>query len=415
MKYFIFLLIMLNTCFIKAVEIFSTHRALTLYQPTQELIKIEAEKQFWNNKLKLQADNPAFLQMSAASYSASFSSSGNIHDLKKAEALLIRALAYNKTSRRGILRDLAACYISQHRFCEALNQLVEASAIGREKRATALMLFDVFLEIGSLDEAKTELTMLSEITDFNYLIRLAKWEDHQGNLSEAIKILEIARIKAESGKDKSQMHWIYSNLGDFYGHDAQFENSAKYYLKSLQLNAGDWYSLKGLAWMIWSKDQNSDIALKMLETIKLYSKDPGVELLIASLLEDKGDHTQAEQIRFTLKAQLSQAEYSLMYSQLLFEQFIKDSQFAEAEKLAYQEIDSRPVPSAYIMLAELFKAQSKEDQAIEILLNHVINKTEEPSILLKAHAVLSNNKLLQHDLENKLKSAWYELGPLDRI
>jgi hypothetical protein len=52
------------------------------------------------------------------------------------------------------------------------------------------------------------------MNDYDYLIRLAKWNDHKGDLKTAITFMEKARDIAE--KDNRTLKiWSYSNLGDF--------------------------------------------------------------------------------------------------------------------------------------------------------------------------------------------------------
>jgi hypothetical protein len=53
------------------------------------------------------------------------------------------------------------------------------------------------------------------MNDYDYLIRLAKWNDHKGDLKTAITFMEKARDIAEKEDNRTLKIWSYSNLGDF--------------------------------------------------------------------------------------------------------------------------------------------------------------------------------------------------------
>ena len=94
--------------------------------------------------------------------------------------------------KAGIHRSIAKNYISQHRFKEALSHLEKANALGENKKGTQKMLFDVYMELGNYDLAEGMLTEIKDFKDFDYLIRLAKWNDHKGDLDTAIDLMEKA-------------------------------------------------------------------------------------------------------------------------------------------------------------------------------------------------------------------------------
>jgi hypothetical protein len=52
------------------------------------------------------------------------------------------------------------------------------------------------------------------MNDYDYLIRLAKWNDHKGDLKTAITFMEKARYCREED-NRTLKIWSYSNLGDF--------------------------------------------------------------------------------------------------------------------------------------------------------------------------------------------------------
>ena len=65
------------------------------------------------------------------------------------------------------------------------------------------------MELGNYAEAKKNLSKFYNTEDFDYLIRMAKWNDHIGDLPTAIKLMEKATSKAElneNGNKVEQSH-----------------------------------------------------------------------------------------------------------------------------------------------------------------------------------------------------------------
>jgi hypothetical protein len=52
------------------------------------------------------------------------------------------------------------------------------------------------------------------MNDYDYLIRLAKWNDHKGDLKTAITLWKRQEILPKED-NRTLKIWSYSNLGDF--------------------------------------------------------------------------------------------------------------------------------------------------------------------------------------------------------
>src|SRR5690606_18953473 len=126
------------------------------------------------------------------------------------------------------------------------------------------------------------------MSDFDYLIRLAKWSDHQGNLDAAIIYLEKAKTTAESSNMKGIKQWAYTNLADFYGHAGRIHDSYNHYLKALELDPNDAYAKKGIAWIVYSYEKNPDEALRILNSVMKDYLAPDYYLLKSQIYEFKG-------------------------------------------------------------------------------------------------------------------------------
>ena len=154
------------------------------------LDKAEENFQFWNTKLEKTPNQYVYLTKIAGAHASKFEATANIKELKLAEENLVKINAKTNYKNSSYLRNLAHNYISQHRFKEALSLVKKAENNGDNLKASQKMLFDVHLELGNDDEAKAYLEKIKNFSDFDYLIRLAKWSDHNSDLDSAINYME---------------------------------------------------------------------------------------------------------------------------------------------------------------------------------------------------------------------------------
>lgn len=382
-------------------------------QENTSLEKIEADYNFWKKKYKENPNQYPYLAKLASAESNLFSATGHIDYLKKAEQNLLKVNKITNYNNAGFLRSLARNYISQHKFKESLEALKKAETNGENLKGTQKMLFDVHMELGNYAQAKDYLTKVKDLSDFGYLIRLSKWSDHKGDLAAAIKYLEKAQIIAESSQLDKVKQWTYTNLADFYGHDGQIEKSYKNYLKALQLNPDNAYAKKGIAWIVYAHEKNPKEAKRILDKIEKHHQSPNYHLFKAELAEFEGDD---EQKNSHLKAYLDEVnnpKYGDMYN-VYTSKLLADSNNEKAVELAKIEVQNRPTPMSYDLLAWSYFNTGKKQKALEIIDTFVANKTFEPEAqyhmakIYKANGQFDKVTALKEEL---LKSS-YELGPL---
>jgi len=379
------------------------------------LQRTKEDYNFWEKKHEKEPSQFPYLVKVAASQSKLFNETGKIEYLIEAEKNLIRA--NNKTAYKNTayLQSLAHNYISQHKFKQALNVLKKAEHIGENLEATEKMLFDVYMELGAFEKAKSYLDTFNDFNDFDYLIRLAKWSDHRGDLESAIKYMEQAEIIGLASNIASLKQWVYTNLADYYGHDGQINKSYGYYLKALEIDPNDAYAKKGIAWIVYSHEKNPNEALRILDHITEHYKSPDYYLLKSEIAEYKGDNEMKLYYTNLYKKAVSNTAYGDMYnkhSTLLFAN--EKHETAKALELAYTEIKNRPTPESYDLLAWTHFKEGKITDALYIMETHVVGKTFEPQALFHlAKIYLANG---EHEkakaLKKELVESTFELGPL---
>ncbi|WP_203257245.1 tetratricopeptide repeat protein [Hyunsoonleella ulvae] len=370
---------------------------------------------FWEKKLEKAPNQFPYLAKVAASQSLLFSETGKIEYLIDAERKLIAANKATNYSNSGYLRALARNHISQHKFKEALKLLEKAEVHGDRLASTQKMLFDVHLELGNLAEAQQYLNKIENYKDFDFLIRLSKWSDHNGDLDKAILYLEKATDMAEANKNKGLMQWSYTNLADYYGHAGRLEDSYSHYLKALALNPNDAYAKKGIAWIAYSHEKNTEEALRILNSITKNYHAPDYHLLKAEIADFTDDINLKEREIALYKKAMGNTLYGNMYNKynilLLAENKAKT---AEALKIAYHEIENRPTAQSYDLLAWTHYNHGNLREALSIMENHVAGHTSEPEVLYHmAEIYKASGKLNKaKDIKEELLKSSFELGPL---
>jgi len=381
----------------------------------KHLTKAEAELNFWGKKLTSTPNQyPYYLKLASAN-SKLFKLTGNIDELKKAETNLLLANSKTNFNNAGYLRSLSRNYISQHRFKEALNLLLKAEKNGENLQQTKYMLIDVYLELGNLEKAEEYLSEVKNLKDFDYLIRLSKYNDHIGNLDNAIAYLENALSIAKTSKKESLIQWSYTNLADYYGHAGRIKDSYNAYLNALEINPNNSYAKKGIAWIVYSYERNPEEALNILETVTKENAAPDYHLLKAEILDFMGNIAEKENQINQYLSKVTNKKYGAMYAKYNVLLFAEDTNNTlEAVKIAEAEVKARPTAQSYDLLAWAHYKNGNKQEAIKITKSYVIGKTFEPEALLHSAYILkaNDNLLAAKELKKELLKSVYELGPL---
>lgn len=369
---------------------------------------------FWGNKFETNPNQISYLSKIAANYNVLFDITGDINNVYQAEKLLIKANEAFHYSEVGNIRALARNYITQHRFKEALTLAEKANKIGEGKILNHQLLFDVQMELGNYTEANINLNAIKNFNDFDYLFRLAKWSDHKGNLDYAITLMEKAAKQAEVSENKYLKTWSYSNLADMYGHAGKIKKSYQYYLKTLALDSNNSYALKGIAWIAFSHEKNTIEAKRIIDIISKKHNSPDFYLLKSEIAEFENNTTEKN---INLKAyfnMLSQNNYGVMYNKYNAILFSEDNKNTEkAILIAKQEIQNRPTPDSYDLLAWAYYNAGQKEKAFKIAQNYVENKSFEPELTYHLATIYkSKSKIAEvKAFKNDLKNSKFELGP----
>ncbi len=383
----------------------------TIERPTYDLAL--STKEFWSKRLRTDSSGVGDLAPLAGAYEQLFETTGNTTFLRDAEQLYLKGIQISANNKDQFARGLAHNYISQHRFQEAFDLLQKTLEGPSNKHETNLMLFDAAMEVGAYEEAYRYLNEIKNLSDYNYLIRLAKWSDHRGDLDSAIRYMEQAKAIAESRDSKALKIWTYSNLADYYGHAGRIHDSYEHYLKTLALQPDNMYVKKGIAWMVYSEEKNTLEAHRILDSVMKAHKLPDYYLLKAELYAFEGYTAKAENAENDFIRAVEIGNYGNMYNAYLISLY-SSKEPRRALEIAKREIVNRATPETYhlLALAQLQNGMSKE--ALRTIESYVEGKTSEPMALYHSALVYKANNRSEkvESLKAELKEASYELGPI---
>ena len=388
-----------------------------LHQTENKTFELAQEElTYWKTKFDNAPNQVSYLGKIAGAHSTLFEQTGEINHLKAAESSLSLAIEKTNSNSVGYLHALARNYISQHRFKEALKLLETADGVGEKKHITDNMFFDVHLELGNVEQAKNYLNKIRKTGYFDYLIRLSKWEDHQGNLDGAILQMEKAMAKTEEAGYENLMLWSYTNLADYYGHAGRITDSYNYYLKALEINPNYTDALKGIAWIAFSNDKNVAESRRIIEAIQEVHPTPDLHLFLADLAEHEGDSEakKAELTKYFAMLNDNATAYGDMYNSYNIQLLADDeSQVEEAIRLASIEVANRPTPQAYDLLAWAHYKNGEELIALNIMQQHVENHTSEPVAMYHLAEIYNAAGMPERakEIKPELVASIYELGP----
>ena len=373
----------------------------------------QSEVVYWSNRMKEDSSGVGELGPLARAYTSIFEITADVENLKKAEALFKKAMHISARNKDGYARALGRNYISQHRFKEARTLLEESYNAISNKRATELLLFDIYMELGEYELADTFLKKIKNNNDYNYLIRLSKWSDYKGNSDAALKYMEQAKLIAESRNSRTLKIWTYSNLADLYGHNGRIHKAYEHYLKTLEVQPDHAYSKKQIAWIAYAYEKNTAEARRILDSVGINSKAPELNLFRAELAEFEGDSERTKMYKKSFVDSAYGVDKMGLYATSLIDIYL-DTDPKKALELAELEIENRRTPMSYSYLAMAKLKNGQNQDALQIIDSNVIGKTFEPIAIYHTAMIYKANGLSNRlkTVKKELLKATFELGPV---
>jgi tetratricopeptide (TPR) repeat protein len=382
----------------------------------KELVKQNAEMKFWQNRLANNPGNYVDLLQIASLHSQKFKWTGDPAELITADSLYELCLSKVKDAEPEIYFSVSQNKVTQHRFRDAWTSLSTADSIGVNPYLLRLLRFDAAMELGYYQVAEKNIEEIKDKEGFDYLVRKAKLEDHNGRLDNAILLMEKALQKVRASGKKSLVLWSLSNLGDMYGHAGRIEQAYKNYLEVLKTDSSYLYALKGIAWIAYSHDNDTKEAKRILNYILSQTSMPDLYLLLAEMEKHDGNMAGSKDyVSEFLAVVTTNPAYGDMYNKYLITVYAEEMKdYEKAFAIAQEEVNNRPTPETHDWLAWVLFHKGEKEKAFEIVSNYVIGKTFEPDAQLHAAFILNamGEKTKARELFKECLGSSFELGPV---
>ncbi|MEP0987131.1 hypothetical protein [Ekhidna sp.] len=407
----LFLIVILTSCNFEEskrefVVIDSDLQNFLKHSPQDRLLNAEADYYFWLKKLDEIPQGYIYLQKAANASLKLFEITGKPKYLELNKDLLQKAsLIIQGKNQVNNLLLLSHAEMMLHNFKAAVNYSVKARSLTDEKFGPLMMQYDGEIELGNYQIAYQLLNRAKQPESVDYLIRFAKFKDHIGQLDSAIYYCEKALKFVESPEKRN---WIVSNLGDLYGHAGLIKRSYTKYIEALSYNPNDFHALRGIIWIAFSYDQNYPLAKKLCQYLISNSANPEYLLLLADINEAMGQIDAATMHRNSF---INKATFPIYNSYLIPTMAEVDSQ--KAVELALTEVDSRPTPEMFSLLAWAYYKNGENQKAIWLLEDEVKGRTHEPLAIYRMAMIYKEVKEHQKSdlLFQEVIDAEFEVGP----
>jgi hypothetical protein len=341
---------------------------------TPAAVKANAEEvAFWQKRIDPKQIGFTNELKYATSLAERFHLTGDIHDLKTADSILLLVDSVYAHKEAAPVLSLARHYMLEHRFQDARTCFLKAAALGLKPYDYYCTSFDVNFELGHYTAAQNDLKAISDENDYGLQFRFSKLKHLDGKVDEALEAMQNA---AELGKSNVGLQQAaLSNTADLFLHNGNLEKANEAYMQSIRLSSTDLHSILGLAWIALLHDRNDSLAEKICRFVaaKTTSPEPLFKLLHVAEFKNDIELQKKYAADFALKA--TDSLYGGMYNKYLLDAYTGIlNKSAAAETLAEKELLNRGTPQTYSWYAYALFKNNKPAAAFKIYQQHVSAK-----------------------------------------
>lgn len=380
----------------------------------QRVASLKQEVIFWQAKIKKQPEGFLYFDKLAGAYNQLFELTGDVSYLSAVDSIYEKSVEITDGKWKSAnYIALASNAIKRHDFKKSLKHGHKAMETTDEKFGPLMMQFDASMELGYFESAFTVLKNNYRPDSFDYLVRLSKYQDHVGNLDSAITLMEDAYEMVKYDNSATKL-WAQTNLADMYGHAGRLERSYQNYLEVLKQNADYRHALKGIAWLAYSRDGNLIQAKEIIHSLNERTQLPDGYLLLAEIAAQEADLKLKRNYLNQFMQEAARSRYEGMYNKYIITLMAEEyGHYNEAIALAKEEITHRSTPLTHSLLAWCYELKGDHKKALDIIEEHVVDKTFEPEILYHIGVIYLSNDNASKGIEmlKEALDAKFELGP----
>jgi tetratricopeptide (TPR) repeat protein len=318
----------------------------------------------WNYALSQDPKSAIALTQLSGLYLQRARETGDDNNYVEAEKLARRSLAL-RTNRNGpAFVTLAAALVAQHRFQEAETVAKDLVAFDPSVPQYRAQLGEIQMELGHYDAARSSFDSLYSVrTHLSIAPRLARWQEMNGNVAGARKLLADALASAKSQRDlpKEQVAWFHLRLGDIDMRSGRLRGARAMLEAGLAVNPDDYRLLDAMA-HLEAVEGNPKKAIEYGERGIAVKLDPATLGLIGDAYAAIGDSARAEEYYKTMEVAVAgqPGAYHRAWSLFLLDHDLRVPEvLANVEK----ELETRKDVYGYDLLAWALHKQHRDREA----------------------------------------------------
>ncbi len=332
--------------------------------------------------------------------------------LGKAEKALKRSLELQPNY--DALHYLAAVYVAQHRFAEAIKYGVETVKTLPSDTQSFVFLSDAYLAIGDYDqEADVVQRMFAIKADFYTLSHSARLRFLRGDTEGAIEEMQKAlTMAAQDELSQALTHWSRVQLGSYYFSRGDLAAAERAYQQALSGSPDYAPGLEHLAELRVAQ-QNRPAAIELYERLLSRRQNPAWQSALADIYEQSGDIARARTLRRQAIAgyRRSIRQGRIDYYRHLALLYLEDRLHrTEALALAEQDLKVRHDVYAYDTLAWAQYKNARYQQAAATIQRALRTGTQDAQLFYHAGMIFvrtGNTNKAREYLERALKTNPY--------
>jgi tetratricopeptide (TPR) repeat protein len=259
---------------------------------------------------------------------------------------------------------LAAALVAQHRFQEAETVAKDLVAFDPSVPQYRAQLGEIQMELGHYDAARLSFDSLYSMrTHLSIAPRLARWQEMNGNIAGARKLLADALASAKSQRDlpKEQVAWFHLRLGDIDMRSGRLRGARAMLEAGLAVNPDDYRLLDAMA-HLEAVEGNPKKAIEYGERGIAVKLDPATLGLIGDAYAAIGDSARAQEYYKTMEVAVAgqPGAYHRAWSLFLLDH---DLRVAEVLANVEKELETRKDVYGYDLLAWALHKQHRDREA----------------------------------------------------
>jgi tetratricopeptide (TPR) repeat protein len=324
----------------------------------------ETQIRVWRSALAQDPKSAIALTQLSGLYLQRARETGDDNNYIEAEQLARRSLALRVNRNGPAFVTLAAALVAQHRFVEAEAVAKDLVAYDPSIPQYRAQLGEIQMEVGHYDAARVSFDSLYSVrTHLSIAPRLARWEELNGNVAGARKLLSDALANAKTRRDlpKEQIAWFHLRLGDIDMRNGRMRGARAMFEQGLAIEPNDYRLLDAMA-HLEAVEGNSTKAIEYGERGIAIKLDPATLGLIGDAYASIGDSARAEEYHRTMEVAVSgqPGAYHRAWSLFLLDHDLRVAQvLANVEK----ELETRKDIYGYDLLAWALHKSHRDGEA----------------------------------------------------